>query len=86
MSRYGPIVSFELADQLAAERFLGACKLVLQATSFGGVYSTAERRARWGGDLVPEGFIRLSVGCEDLEDLVADLSEALTAAFSRSTG
>jgi len=86
MSRYGPIVSFELVDRLAAERFLGACKLVLQATSFGGVYTTAERRARWGGDMVPEGFIRLSAGCEDSEDLVADLAEALAAAASLSTG
>ena len=86
MSRYGPIVSFELVDRLAAERFLGRCKLVLQATSFGGVYTTAERRARWGGDMVPEGFIRLSAGCEDPEDLVDDLSEALAAAASPSTG
>jgi cystathionine gamma-lyase len=47
------------------------------ATSFGGVRSTAERRGRWGGDAVPEGFIRLSVGAEDPEDLVADLLRAL---------
>ena len=86
MSRYGPIVSFELVDRLAAERFLGGCKLVLQATSFGGVYTTAERRARWGGDMVPEGFIRLSAGCEDPEDLVDDLSEALAAVASLPTG
>ena len=86
MNSYGPIVSFELVDRLAAERFLGACKLVLQATSFGGVYTTAERRARWSGDMVPEGFIRLSVGCEDLEDLVADLSGALVAAASPPAG
>ncbi len=86
MSSYGPIVSFELADRSAADRFLAACELVLQATSFGGVYTTAERRDRWGGDLVQEGFIRLSVGCEDLEDLVDDLSEALAAAASPSTG
>lgn len=85
MSRYGSIVSFELVDRLAAERFLDACQLVLQATSFGAVYTTAERRARWGGDMVPEGFIRLSVGCEDPEDLVADLSQALVAADSPST-
>ena len=47
------------------------------ATSFGGVRSTAERRGRWGGDAVPEGFIRLSVGVEDPEDLVADVLRAL---------
>ena len=77
MSRYGPIVSFELEGRSTAERFLEACNLVLQATSFGGVHTTTERRARWGGDMVPEGFIRLRVGCEDPEDLVADLAQAL---------
>jgi len=80
MTRFGPVVSFELADREAAERFLGACELVLQATSFGGVHTTAERRARWGGDKVPDGFIRLSVGLEHLDDLLADLSRGLAAA------
>jgi cystathionine gamma-lyase len=47
------------------------------ATSFGGVHSTAERRARWGGDAIGEGFIRFSVGCEALEDLRADVASAL---------
>jgi cystathionine gamma-lyase len=50
---------------------------VSEATSFGGVHSTAERRARWGTDDVPEGFIRFSAGCEDTEDLVADVLAAL---------
>jgi cystathionine gamma-lyase len=63
-----------------AERFLDACTLVSQATSFGGVHSTAERRARWGTDAVPDGFIRFSVGCEDTADLVADVTAALDAA------
>ena len=48
-----------------------------EATSFGGVHSTAERRARWTTDGVPEGFIRFSAGCEDTEDLVADVLRAL---------
>jgi cystathionine gamma-lyase len=86
MSRYGPILSFELEGQSTAERFLEACNLVLQATSFGGVYTTAERRARWGGDIVPEGFIRLSAGCEAPEDLVADLAQALVAGALPSKG
>ena len=51
--------------------------LVSEATSFGGVHSTAERRARWGSDDVPEGFIRFSCGIEDTEDLVADVLQAL---------
>ena len=49
------------------------------ATSFGSVHTVAERRARWGGDSVPEGFIRLSAGCEDTADLLADVERALDA-------
>ncbi len=79
MSFYGPVVSFALRDKPSAERFLSACELVIEATSFGGVHTTAERRARWGGDAVPEGFIRMSVGCEDVRDLVADIARALDA-------
>ena len=63
-----------------AERFLAALRLVDDATSFGGVRSTAERRGRWGGDAVPEGFIRFSVGAEDPDDLVADVVRALDEA------
>ncbi|MFF1547242.1 cystathionine gamma-lyase [Streptomyces sp. NPDC058291] len=77
MRRYGCVVSFTLATRARAERFLDALRLVDEATSFGGVRSTAERRGRWGGDAVPEGFIRLSVGAEDPEDLVADVLRAL---------
>jgi len=73
----GPVVSFALASREVAERFLKSCELVFEATSFGGVHTTAERRARWGGDKVPEGFIRLSVGCKDARDLIADLQQAL---------
>ncbi|MGK5631515.1 cystathionine gamma-lyase [Streptomyces sp. URMC 123] len=78
--RYGCVVSFTLPDRAHAERFLGALRLVDEATSFGGVRSTAERRGRWGGDAVPEGFIRFSVGVEDPADLVADVRRALDAA------
>ncbi|NOT57816.1 MAG: cystathionine gamma-lyase, partial [Deltaproteobacteria bacterium] len=49
-------------------------------TSFGSLHTTAERRARWGGDAIAEGFIRLSAGCEDAEDLLADITQALEAA------
>ena len=41
------------------------------------MHSTAERRARWGSDDVPEGFIRFSAGIEDTKDLVADVLRAL---------
>ncbi|MFD5447002.1 cystathionine gamma-lyase [Streptomyces sp. NPDC127100] len=77
MRRYGCVVSFTLPSRARADRFLEALRLVDDATSFGGVRSTAERRGRWGGDAVPEGFIRLSVGAEDPEDLMADLMRAL---------
>jgi len=77
MRRYGCVVSFTLPTRARAERFLDGLRLVDDATSFGGVRSTAERRGRWGGDAVPEGFIRLSVGAEDAEDLVADVLRAL---------
>ena len=77
MKFYGTVISFELASQSAAEKFLKNCQLVFEATSFGGLQTTAERRARWGGDKVSDGFIRLSVGCEDAQDLIADLRQSL---------
>lgn len=77
MRRYGCVVSFTLPTRARAERFLDALRLVDDATSFGGVRSTAERRRRWGGDDVPDSFIRFSVGAEDPEDLVADVLRAL---------
>jgi len=80
MRRFGSIVGFALESRVRAERFLGSCRLVIEATSFGGVHTTAERRARWGSDAVPEGFIRLSAGCEDPQDLTDDLAQALDAA------
>ena len=80
MQGFGSIVSFDLAERTRAETFLGALTLVREATSFGGVHSLAERRARWGGDAVSEGFIRFSVGCEAAEDILADVDAALAAA------
>jgi cystathionine gamma-lyase len=77
MRRYGCVVSFTLPTRARADRFLDALRLVDDATSFGGVRSTAERRGRWGGDAVADGFIRFSVGAEDAEDLVADVLRAL---------
>jgi cystathionine gamma-lyase len=73
----GPVVAMVVSSAEHAQAFLGACTLVSETTSFGGVHSTAERRARWGTDDVPEGFIRFSCGCEDTADLVADVLRAL---------
>jgi cystathionine gamma-lyase len=80
MDDFGPVLVFDLGERERAERFFGACELVIEATSFGGVHTTAERRARWGADDVGEGFIRLSAGIEDAEDLLADVAQALDAA------
>jgi cystathionine gamma-lyase len=77
MSGYGAVVSFDLGSEEHAEAFLADARLVTDATSFGSVHTTAERRARWGGDNVPPGFIRLSAGCEDTADLLADVERAL---------
>jgi cystathionine gamma-lyase len=79
MDHTGPLVGFSLETADRAQAFLAACTLVVEATSFGGVHSTAERRARWATDAVSEGFIRFSAGCEDTEDLLADVARALDA-------
>ncbi len=57
-----------------------------EATSFGSVTTTAERRARWGGDAIAEGFIRMSVGCEAVEDLIEDLGQALQSLAPEAIG
>ncbi|MFE0137680.1 cystathionine gamma-lyase [Streptomyces sp. NPDC059037] len=80
MRRFGCVVSFTLPSRARADRFLDALRLVDDATSFGGVRSTAERRGRWGGDAVAEGFVRFSAGAEDPADLVADVLRALDEA------
>jgi cystathionine gamma-lyase len=73
----GSVVCFDVGSQARADAFLGACELVAQSTSFGGLHSNAERRARWGSDAVSEGFIRFNAGIEDAPDLLADLERAL---------
>ncbi len=78
MQRFGFLIGLTLASQEAAERFIDACALIQPATSFGGVHTSAERRARWG-DAVAPGFVRLSVGCEPVEELWKAMEEALAA-------
>ena len=80
MRAFGTIVSFDLETRSRAEAFLQSLTLVREATSFGGVHSMAERRARWAGDAVSEGFIRFSVGCEAPDDILADVTQALDGA------
>ena len=79
MRRMPGVVSFDLGSAERVARFLTASELVFAATSFGGVHTTADRRAQWGDD-TPPGFVRLSCGIEDPEDLVADLTAALDQA------
>jgi cystathionine gamma-lyase len=73
----GAVVSFTLESADAAQHFLAACEFVIEATSFGGLHSSAERRARWGTDDIAEGFIRFSCGIEDTADLLADVRRGL---------
>jgi cystathionine gamma-lyase len=79
MRRIPGVVSFDLGEADRVARFLAAAELVFAATSFGGVHTTADRRAQWGDDTSP-GFVRLSCGIEDTEDLIADLTAALDQA------
>ena len=76
---FGPLLSFEVNSAPAADRVVASARLILPATSFGGVESTWERRARWPGETAPEGLIRLSVGVEPAADLIADIDDALSA-------
>ena len=81
---FGGIISIVLAAGDSADAFVAGTRLWVNATSLGGVESTLERRRRWPGEAptIPEGLIRLSVGIEDVEDLHADLAQALDAAAS----
>jgi cystathionine gamma-synthase len=75
---FGAIVSFELADAAAADRACDAVGLIRHATSLGGVETSMERRgAHPGQEQIPPALIRMSVGCEDVEDLWADLRAAI---------
>ena len=77
MLRPNGVVSAQLAGEDAVARLLAGTRLWTAATSFGGVHSTIDRRAQWGGDDVAPGFVRLSCGIEDTADLVSDLAAAL---------
>jgi cystathionine gamma-lyase len=76
MRRIPGVVSFDLGSAERVTGFLRASTLIFAATSFGGLHTTADRRAQWGDDTA-EGFVRLSCGIEDEPDLLADLAAAL---------
>jgi cystathionine gamma-synthase len=74
----GGLLSFDVRGD--AGRVERATRVIVNATSLGGVESSIETRARWEGARVPGNLLRLSVGLEDAEDLWRDLEQALAAA------
>ncbi len=76
MHHYGFVISFDLETQEKADQWLKNTQLIFEATSFGGMHTMAERRARWGGNDVSPGLIRLSVGCEHVQDIMHDMAQA----------
>jgi cystathionine gamma-synthase len=80
MRGFGAILAFEtIGTADAAEAFCDHVRLITHATSHGGVETLVERRRRWPEERpdIPETLVRLSVGIEDVDDLWADLSQAL---------
>ncbi len=79
MTGTGSMLAFDVyggAD--AAEAVARSTRLIVHATSLGGIETTIERRRRWAREeLTPPQLLRLSVGCEDVEDLWDDLAHAL---------
>ena len=73
----GGLLSFDVAGADAARAVETSLRLIANATSLGGVDSVLEARARWEGERVPPGLLRLSVGLEPVEELWADLEQAL---------
>jgi cystathionine gamma-synthase len=81
MRGFGAVLGFEVADAGTADAVCAGVRVIAHATSVGGVESTIERRAKLPGQVhVPAGLVRISVGCEHVEDLWADLAAALDAA------
>ena len=88
MRMFGGMVSFEVADEATALRTLERLQLFALAESLGAVESLAEHPARMTHASMPlserqragvgDGLIRLSVGIEDVADLIADLESALS--------
>jgi cystathionine gamma-synthase len=73
----GGLLSFDVAGADEARHVETSLRLITNATSLGGVRSLLEARARWEGDRVPPGLLRLSVGLEPIEDIWEDLAQAL---------
>jgi len=80
MHGYGGMVSFTVKGGAAdADRVLSKLQFFVNATSLGGVESLIERRAAVEGPTTttPENLLRVSVGLEHMDDLIADMKQAL---------
>jgi len=87
MAGFGSIIGLRpIGGAEAADALVAALRLWVPATSLGGVESSLERRRRFATEAptVPEDLLRLSVGIENVEDLWADLSRALSTLQVRS--
>jgi len=73
----GGLLSFDVADADTARKVETSTRVIVNASSLGGVTTLIESRSRWEGDRVPPGLLRLSAGLEDPETLWADLEQAL---------
>lgn len=85
MRDFGGMLSFIVrggAD--AAFRLTGALKIVIRATSLGGTHTLIEHRASVEGPntKAPHGLLRMSIGLEHPDDIIADLMQALNAAVA----
>jgi cystathionine gamma-synthase len=79
---FGAVISFEVdGNAEKAEKVCESSRLITHATSLGGVESLWERRRRWAleSPSVPEQLIRLSVGCEHVDDIWQDIEQALAS-------
>ena len=75
---FGGLMSFDVAGGWeAAHGVETSVRRIKNATSLGGTRSVLETRARWEGDRVPENLVRLSVGLEPVDEIWADLEQAL---------
>lgn len=71
MRGFGAMISFAIkGGKQQVSKFLKACKIIIMATSLGGTETLANSPAFMSQASVPENYIRLSVGIEDLDDLI----------------
>ncbi len=85
LDAFGGLLSFVVAGGAEAARAVEtSTRTIENATSLGGTRSVLETRARWEGERVPPGLVRLSVGLEDVEELWRDLEQALATAEAQA--